>query len=151
MTPPPQAPLAGAQFDHIGLVVKTLRKGRQVLQQVHGVVEWTVAVVDPVNGVHILFGRDPAGMVYELLEPIGVDSPVHAALSARKNLLNHVAYRVGDLAQAAAAMRQAGCAPTAEPTLAIAFGNGRVQFFVSPLNTLIELIEAPGHRHAFGA
>ena len=151
MTPVmPLAALALAQFDHLGLVVKSLHKGRQVLAAVHGVNDWTQTFTDPVNGVHILFGRDPAGMVYELLEPIDATSPVYGAMTTRKNLLNHVAYRVHDLAASTAAMRAAGCAPIGKPQTAIAFGNGMVQFFVSPLSTIIELIEAPGHAHAFG-
>ena len=145
----PQSPLFGARFDHIGLVVKSIEKGRRVMLQVHGITEWTQAVTDPVNGVHILFGRDPAGIVFELLEPVDALSPLYGALKARKNLLNHVAYRVADLAAATLAMRTAGCAPIGDPRPAIAFGNGYIQFFVSPLNTVIELIEAPSHVHVF--
>lgn len=146
-----QCPLLGAQFDHIGLVVKSLDKGRRAMHQVHGITEWAQAVSDTVNGVHILFGRDPSGIVYELLEPIDALSPVYGALKARKNLLNHVAYRVAHLATSALAMRATGCAPIGEPRPAIAFGNGCIQFFVSPLNTVIELIEAPSHTHVFSA
>lgn len=144
-----QPPLSGAQFDHIGLVVRSLDKGRQVMRLVHGVTQWTLAVTDAVNGVHLLFGRDPCGVVYELLEPVDTLSPVYGALKARKNLLNHVAYRVADLPSAALAMRAAGCAPIGEPKPAIAFNNCPIQFFATPLNTVIELIEAPTHVHVF--
>ena len=146
-----EPPLLGAQFDHIGLVVPSLDKGRRVMLQVHGITEWTQAVTDPVNGVRILFGRDLCGIVYELLEPIDALSPVYGALKARKNLLNHVAYRVADLASAALAMRASGCAPIGEPRPAIAFNNCAIQFFATPLNTVIELIEAPSHVHVFAS
>jgi hypothetical protein len=148
--PIPLAPLADAHFDHVGVVVPSLVKGRAAFAAIHGIAAWTQAVTDPVNGVHVLFGRDPAGMVYELLEPIDASSPVHAALGLRKNL-NHVAYRIADLATGAAAMRAVGCAPVGEPTRAVAFDNGLIQFFVTPLYTVIELIEAPWHVHSFVA
>lgn len=147
----PAGALYGATFDHIGVVVKTLEKGRRSLQQTLGIREWTVELEDPVNGVHVTFGRDPCGVVYELLAPLDAQSPVQGALQARKNLLNHVAYLVPNLGEAAALMRAAGCAPTAEPKRAVAYGNRMIQFFVTPLNVIVELIEAPGHIHNFVA
>ena len=145
----PAGALHGAAFDHIGVVVKTLEKGRRSLQQTLGIIEWTIELEDPVNGVHVTFGRDPSGMVYELLAPLDALSPVQGALQARKNLLNHVAYLVPNLGEAAARMRSAGCASTAEPRVALAYGNRMIQFFVTPLNIIVELIEAPGHKHTF--
>ena len=141
--------LHGAQFDHIGVVVKTMERGRAALSRSHGIQDWTAPLTDPLNGVHILFGRDPSGVVYELLAPIDASSPVQPALVARKNLLNHIAYRVVDLAQARERMLAAGCAPTADPKPALAFGGGLIQFFVTPLNIVIELIEALHHEHRY--
>lgn len=149
-TPPaaPAAPIDGATFDHLGLVVKSLASGRRWMEAI-GVRQWTAPIHDPVNGVKILFGRDAAGVVYELLEPIDASSPVHAALVQRKNILNHVGYLVPDLTAAAQQMRLASCGAVGDPSVAIAYGGARIQFFVSPLNFIIELIEAPGHAHAY--
>ena len=145
----PAGALHGAAFDHIGVVVKTLEKGRRSLQQTLGIIEWTIELEDPVNGVHVTFGRDPCGIIYELLAPLDAGSPVQGALLGRKNLLNHIAYLVPNLSESAARMRSAGCAPTADPQPAIAYGNRMIQFFVTPLNIIVELIEAPGHQHNF--
>ena len=145
----PASALYGATFDHSGVVVKTLEKGRRSMQQTLGISEWTAELEDPINGVHVTFGRDPCGVVYELLAPLDAQSPVQGALQSRKNLLNHVAYLVPNLREAAARMRTAGCAPTADPKPAIAYGNRMIQFFVTPLNIIVELIEAPGHCHIF--
>ena len=145
----PASALYGATFDHIGVVVKSLEKGRRSLQQTLGIVEWTAELEDPINGVQVTFGRDPCGVVYELLAPLDAQSPVQAALQSRKNLLNHVAYLVPNLDEAAARMRAAGCMPTADPKPAIAYGNRMIQFFMTPLNIIVELIEAPGHQHNF--
>jgi len=137
------------QFDHLGLVVKTLAKGRKVLAETLLIADWTEVFRDPVNGVVLQFGRDPSGMVYELLEPLDEASPVYPALSGGKAILNHVAYRVGDLAAEAERLRRAGTAPAAEPKPAIAYGGRRVQFFVTPLRFIVELIEAPAHEHLY--
>ncbi|HEX7851702.1 MAG TPA: VOC family protein [Sphingomonas sp.] len=137
------------QFDHVGVVVKSLEKGRSHFVRALGISEWTAPLEDPVNGVHLQFGRDGSGMVYELLSPLGPESPVAGALAGRKNLLNHVAYRVADLRGAAEELRGAGCFPTADPKPAIAFGGAMIQFFVTSINTIVELIEAPDFAHDF--
>ncbi|HEX4695897.1 VOC family protein [Sphingomonas sp.] len=137
------------RFDHAGVVVKSLEKGRKHFSEALGVNDWSHPLVDRVNGVHLQFGRDASLMVYELLSPLDADSPVAGALAARKNLLNHVAYRVRDLAEAAAALRDARCFPAGEPKPAIAFGGAMIQFFVTPIDTIVELIEAYDFAHDF--
>lgn len=137
------------QFDHLGLVVKSLAKGRSAISRMLNIGDWTEEFNDPVNGVLLQFGRDPAGMCYELLEPLDETSPVYPALAGGKAILNHVAYRVAHLAGSAERLRSAGCAPTSEPKPAIAYGGRPIQFFVSPLRFIIELIEAPDHAHRY--
>jgi methylmalonyl-CoA/ethylmalonyl-CoA epimerase len=137
------------KFDHIGVVTRSLEKGRRVLEATVGVEAWTQLWDDPVNGVLIQFGRDASGVCYELLVPKGPESPVAEALSSRKAILNHVAYLVTDLGAAAERLMDAGCAPTADPKPAIAYGGRRIQFFVTPLWLIVELIEAPGHQHVY--
>lgn len=137
------------QFDHLGLVVKSLGKGRKALAEALAIRDWTEEFRDPVNGVLVQFGRDPAGVVYELLEPLDENSPVYNSLVTGKAILNHVAYRVTDLHAQAERMRSAGCMPTSEPKPAVAYGGRRIQFFVTPLRLVIELIEAPDHVHNY--
>ena len=129
------------KFDHIGLVVKKIARGRTFLEASLGVSDWTGEIRDELNGVIAQFGRDPSGLVYELLEPLGPDSPIGNALSSRRAILNHVAYRVHDLAAAADQLRDQGCAPVAPARPGIAFGGRPIQFFVTPLHFVLELIE----------
>ena len=136
------------RFDHLGIVTKSLQRGRKALAAL-GVEAWTEAVTDPVNGVHIQFGRDRAGVVFELLEPIDEDSPVYPALTSGKAILNHVAYIVPELEPAGETLRRGGYAPAGEPKPAIAYGGARIQFFVTPVRFIVELVEAPGHEHLF--
>ena len=65
-------------FDHLGIVVKSLARGRAGISAMLRVTEWSAEFVDAVNGVKLQFGRDASGMCYELLEPLGPDSPVQA-------------------------------------------------------------------------
>ena len=144
----PQQP-ASWRFDHLGVVAKSLARGRKGIESALGVSGWTEEVVDPVNGVRLQFGRDRAGVVFELLEPLDENSPVYPALTSGKAILNHVAYLVPNLDEAAASFRRSGFAPAGEPKPAIAYGGARIQFFVTPVRFIVELIEAPDHNHLF--
>lgn len=137
------------KFDHVGLVVKDLAKARVSLASTLGIQEWTDEVDDYVNGVRIQFGRDGSGLQYELLEPLGAESPVAEALAMRRAILNHVAYVVEDLAAGVERLVSAGCVAMTVPKPAIAYGGRLIQFFVTPQLFIMELIEAPGHKHAF--
>ena len=114
------------RFDHLGLVVKDLGKARLGLANTLGIQEWTDEIDDLVNGVRIQFGRDRSGLCYELLEPLGADSPVAEAVRMRRTILNHVAYMVDKLSVAAEHLSLAGCAAMNEPKPAIAYGGGLV-------------------------
>lgn len=144
---PPEVP--EWRFDHLGVVAKSLARGRKGIETALGVSGWTEEIVDPVNGVRLQFGRDRAGVVFELLEPLDESSPVFPALASGKAILNHVAYVVPDLGSAAGLLRRGGFAPAGEPKPAIAYGGARIQFFVTPLRFIVELVEAPEHTHLY--
>jgi methylmalonyl-CoA/ethylmalonyl-CoA epimerase len=137
------------QFDHLGLVAKSLAKGRQGVGRAFGISHWTEEIEDPVNGVRLQFGRDRSGLVYELLEPLDKTSPVYPALMSGRAILNHVAYLVPSLASAAEILRSGGAGPTSQPKPAMAYGGARIQFFITSVRMTVELIEAPGHEHHF--
>ncbi len=136
-------------FDHLGLVVNRLDQGRKHLAAGVGISQWTQEIVDPINGVRLQFGRDASGICYELLEPLGEASPVFAALKTGKGILNHVAYRVHDLREWQDRLHAVGWARTSDPKPAIAYNGRLIQFFVSPVRLVIELIEAWDHEHIY--
>ncbi len=123
--------------------------GRDHLVALLGITRWSEEFVDPGIGVYVQFGLDPSGLCYEIIAPLREDSPVTRALNARDRILNHVAYLVPDLEAEAARIRQLRCMPAGPAMPAVAYGGRRVQFFVSPLYFIIELIEAPDHAHRY--
>jgi len=137
------------KFDHIGLVVRSLALGREALSPIVEIRAWTDEFIDPIQRVSVQFGRDSSNICYELIAPQGDGGPVAKALSSGRNILNHVAYLVPDLSEAGGRLRDAGAVPTADPMPAVAYGGSRIQFFVTPLRFIIELIESSGHEHRY--
>jgi methylmalonyl-CoA/ethylmalonyl-CoA epimerase len=154
---PPSAPVtleaAALEFDHIGLIVADLAAGRDFLATALGITCWTLVTDDPGIRVSVQFGSAQFGsaVVYELIAPLGEDSPIAGALRQGKSILNHVAYLTLNLAESASRLRALGCFAAGEPQPAVAYHGQLIQFWVSPLRFIIELIEKPGHRHAFTA
>ena len=137
-------------FDHLGLIVPDLAQGRAFLETALGITRWSAAIEDDGLGVSVQFGASAsgAGPVYELVAPRGAGSPIAGQLDRNRGVLNHLAYRTRDLEASAAHLREMGCFATAEPKPACAYGGALVQFWVSPLRFLIELIAKPEHEHS---
>jgi len=136
-------------FDHIGLVVESLSSGRQHLSLAFHIAEWTAEFADSANGVFVQFGRDPSGVCYELIAPLGESSPIAQTLRRGDRILNHVAYLVEDIEAEVHRLSQLSFDPIGHPKPAIAYDHKRIQFFRSPLRFIVELIECPRHEHAF--
>jgi methylmalonyl-CoA/ethylmalonyl-CoA epimerase len=136
-------------FDHLGVVVPHLTVGRSMLSEAIGIRRWTAEFEDPMNDVFVQFGLCPSGMCYETIAPRSPQSPVRSALKKRVNILNHVAYRVTNLADEAGRLQGQGFRPVGEPKPAIAYDGHLIQFFMNPAYFFIEMIEAPEHRHQY--
>lgn len=139
----------GLIFDHIGIVVGDLDAGGDTLTKLIGPLAWTSRFDDSGLGVSVRFARDSTGIVYELIAPLGSASPVARTLKSRANLLNQIAYRTRSLETSLQRLRVTGVAPLSAPAPALAFGGARVQFLMSPLGFLLELIEIDHFTHQF--
>jgi methylmalonyl-CoA/ethylmalonyl-CoA epimerase len=139
----------GLRFDHIGLVIGDMAEGRAALEGMFGVDRWTQVFEDPGIGVYVQFGRTAEGPCYELISPLGEASPITTALKRGVNILNHVAYLTSDLDADAQRLQQMGAMMAGPVKPAVAYGGARVQFWVTPQRFMVELIEAPGHEHAY--
>jgi methylmalonyl-CoA/ethylmalonyl-CoA epimerase len=129
------------EFDHIGVVVRELERGKQQMSEILGIEHWTEPLEDPLQKVYACFGADRSGVRFELLTPTGPGSPLARVLSDGVNILNHIAYRVPDLQASAELLRAQRCAPVGPAQPGIAYDNKPIQFFLTPLRLLLELIE----------
>lgn len=141
----------GLRFDHIGLVVSDMAEGREFLEAIFGIDRWTQVFEDQGIGVYVQFGRTADGPCYELISPLGDASPVTTALKRGINILNHVAYLTANLDSDAQRLQETGSMMAGPVKPAVAYGGARVQFWVTPQRFMVELIEAPGHEHAYKA
>jgi methylmalonyl-CoA/ethylmalonyl-CoA epimerase len=142
----------GAQdlvFDHIGIIVGEIDAGSATLDGMLGKLAWTSPVHDAGLGVSVRFARDQSGLVYELIAPFGERSPIARTLKSKANLLNHIAYRTHSIERGAAHLRMQRALPVSRPAPACAFGGANVQFFMTPLGFIIELIEIEAAIHLF--
>lgn len=99
-------------------------------------------VEDPIQRVRIAFVTVPGGLL-ELIEPTGTDSPVQQILSRKRGGLYHVGYTTPRFDEALAQAMATGCRPLGKPVPAVAFGQRRIVFLLTPHFELIELIEMP--------
>ena len=129
------------QFDHIGLVVPDLASGVAYCRDVLGLSRFSTAVEDPLQRVWVQFVHDEHGLCYELVAPAGEDSPVTQVIKTRRNVINHLTYRVHSLQEGATRLREQRHLPLGPSQPAVAFGGAHVQFFLSPLGHIVELIE----------
>ncbi|MDA9209464.1 VOC family protein [bacterium] len=128
-------------FDHVGIFVHDLQSGVAKLGAQHKIISKSSEIIDPVIDVKICFVTDDCGLKYELVAPLSEKSPVSGSLLQRKNILNHLGYKVKKFDNKITQLRTAGCIPIIPPTPAVAFGGRRVIFLLSPLNYIFELIE----------
>ena len=136
-------------FDHIGILAKDVDAAAMELGDAIDAVEATVRFDDPGLTVSVRFLRDRSGVVYELIAPLGEASVVSGALRKNANIINQLAYKTSSLSADAALLKVKGYMPLGPAKPALAFGGGHVQFMMSPMGFIVELIEAPAHSHHF--
>lgn len=130
------------KFDHIGIFCKNLQFGREKLIEIFPILKLSKEFHDPLIKVSVQFLYDVNNFCYELVAPNGHGNPVDSILTNKKNILNHVAYKVHDFDLTIEKYRNFGCIPLTLPQSAIAFNGARVIFFLTPIDIIVELIEA---------
>ena len=129
------------RFHHIGLVCKDLATGEARLEEIFGPLKWSTAYKDEIQRVWVQFGVGDSGVRYEIVAPLNDRAPVNEALRQGKNILNHVAYTVRSIAEQSELLRRHGCMPLGVAQPAAAFGGANIQFFITSLRFILELIE----------
>jgi methylmalonyl-CoA/ethylmalonyl-CoA epimerase len=129
------------KFDHIGIFCKNLEFGRKKLTEIFPILNLSKEFHDPLLKVSVQFLYDTNNFCYELVAPNGQENPVDSILKNKKNILNHIAYKVYDFDLIIEKYRNLGCIPLTLPQPAIAFNGARVVFFLTPVDIIVELIE----------
>ncbi len=130
------------KFDHIGIFVKSLDEGYTYFQKLVSIVSVSEVFNDPFLKVSVRFLYDDSGICYEIVAPNGEGNPVDSVLKAKRNILNHLAYRVSNFDAAIMRLRENKCIPLGPAHPAVAFSGSRVMFFLTPLRMIIEIIES---------
>jgi methylmalonyl-CoA/ethylmalonyl-CoA epimerase len=136
-------------FDHIGIIVKDLPEGQRHFSELFRICRWTNVFEDQVNNVWAQFGEDQSGTCFELIAPLNEQSPIASALSKGTTILNHIAFLVTSIDTEVERLCALGCLPIGEPKPGIAYRGQRIQFLMSPLLFIFELIEAPERCHDY--
>jgi methylmalonyl-CoA epimerase len=132
-----------AGLDHVGVAVKNLDEAISVYRDVLGF---------KLEGVHVLterkvkvaFFSTGGEASFELLEPIGNDSPVAKFLESRGEGIQHIAVRVKDIETVLAELKRRGVTLVDDKPRTGA--EGAKIAFVHPKSTkgvLLELVEKP--------
>jgi len=128
-------------FDHIGIVCLDINIGEESLKSLIDISRTSRIIEDVSLGVRIKFLYDNSNICYELIAPLGPNSPVKRVLSSKENILNHIAYRTDNFDIACEKLREEGNFPITEAKKAKAFNNKRVRFYLSKLDFIFEIIE----------
>ena len=141
--------LLNAKLHHIGIVVKDISFGIEVLNPLN-LTPGTGPESDAVQKVTASFVKaTPDCDVYlELLEPSSPDSPISGHL-AKGGGLHHLCFEVDDIALACDKLVEKEyrlvTGPVACPGIDRSFGSktegARIAFFLTPMKLLIELVE----------
>ena len=138
------------KFDHIGIVAPDIAQGREHFSNIHNINKWTKEFYDEVNGVLVQFGINNDGLCFELVAPIDSNSPVHNVLSKKVNILNHFAYLVESIDICTYELLKNDFILLGRPNIAIAYDMKKIQYLYSKnFSYLLELIEAPNHKHKY--
>jgi methylmalonyl-CoA/ethylmalonyl-CoA epimerase len=129
------------KFDHIGIFVESLSFGRKKMQEIFEIDSCSKEFNDELMSVSVQFMYDTSGVCYEIVAPYGDNSPVKNVLTTKKNILNHVAYKVKNFDEIISKYIEMRCIPLGRISNAVAFNNARVIFFLTPLGMIIEFIE----------
>lgn len=132
------------RFHHLGIACASLTRSAELyrlLGMVHK--DWTVPVVDPIQGVEVAFNAvGKEGLAVELVGPSTSSSPVSAALSRNNGLSHpyHLAFSVDEIDKALGYLRNSGCIILSRSERAAAFEGAPIAFVVLKDGLLIELI-----------
>ena len=132
-----------ASLHHVGFVVASIEESMPGFVRSMEATWDSRVFEDPIQKVRVAFLQPAAGAqaLIELVEPAGADSPVSRFLEQSGGGLHHLCYEIPDLEGHLREMRSRGSRLVRPPQPAVAFGNRRIAWMLTPENLLLEFLE----------
>lgn len=132
---------AALTFHHVGVAVKSIADTLPYYTGIFGFRQVSETIAVPPQRVNVCFVEAPPGFLIELVEGTGENSPVEKVLKKAGSGPYHICYKVEDLDETIAALRQEGCILFKRFELP-AHGLRRFAFLLDPHKQLFELCES---------
>jgi methylmalonyl-CoA/ethylmalonyl-CoA epimerase len=135
--------LTGSRLHHVGFVVASIPEVAQgFAESLSGTWEQRI-FADPLQGVRVTFltGPSQADALVELIEPVGLDSPVLGFLK-KGGGLHHLCHEVKSLDKQLDFMQSIGGKIVRPPLPAVAFNGRRIAWVYTKYRLLLEFLEA---------
>lgn len=129
------------KFDHIGIFVKNLKFGRAKIRSFLDIVSMSKEIKDPLHRVIVQFLYDKNDICYELVAPYKKNNPVDQVIKSKKNIINHIAYKVKNFDKKINYLKKKNCILLGQIKPAVAFHNSRIAFFLTSIGIILEIIE----------
>ena len=129
-------------INHFGIVVADIEESTSYYCKNFDFIADKKIFVDKIQKVRIRFLHpSKQNFMIELLEPLGLDSPVSNFLK-KGGGLNHICYEVNNMEEAIDKYSSFGHRQISKPEPAVAFNNRKAVFFYTDKKEIVELIEA---------
>lgn len=128
------------KLHHYGFATKSIEKSSLAFKSL-GYAEVSKKIYDPLQGVDILFIKNAADHLIELVEPAQFENPVSKILSKSGCSIYHICYEVTDIEATIAQLKKEKYLVVLKPTPAIAFNNRYICFLYHSQLGLIELLQ----------
>jgi methylmalonyl-CoA/ethylmalonyl-CoA epimerase len=127
-------------FNHFGIFVKNIKISEKHLSAFIEKGKSSKLILDKKLGIKAKLFYDKKKICYELVEPYGKNNPVSGFLKRGSNILNHIAYSTKNFNLATAYLKKKNYTQISKINYSKVF-KGKIIFFLSPLNYIIEVIE----------
>ena len=134
------------RLDHVCVAVANIVKAREALERTVGYVVRTNPVENTRQQVIVQFMRKEGSIDIKLIEPSSPDSPLMAFLQRTGGGLHHLAFRTGDVQDAAAELKSRGARIVAAPEPGEAFDDGLIAFALLGSGLRAEIIDTEARR-----
>lgn len=128
------------KLHHLGIAVKSIKESCSFYENSLGWVIRSKVYYDPIQSVNVQFLGDENDILYELIEPVDLQSPVANFLNKRISLY-HFCYEVIDINQSIKDLINSGFLLISGPSESVTFNGKQIAFIINQDNLTIELVE----------